>query len=188
MFATTRANKHSASYGPLTLSLSPAATPSVPLPENVEFRASKAPREVGLRLMSTVTGSTTIHKLIEEHGALLLPGLHDALSACAVQKVGFKARYVSGFAVSASHLGIRECVLCKTIWSVKKKKKKRKKKDCWLLPWKLSMWVEYYVTHVESYYHKTFEIVKHVQDLPYYQYKIIYNHFIILYLIIRFNI
>ena len=55
--------------------------------------------------MSTRPGNTTIHKLIEEEGTVLLPGVHDALSASVVQKVGFKAGYVSGFGVSASHLG-----------------------------------------------------------------------------------
>ncbi|KAJ8438287.1 LOW QUALITY PROTEIN: hypothetical protein Cgig2_003750 [Carnegiea gigantea] len=38
-------------------------------------------------------------------GTVLLPGVHDALAACVVQKVGFKAGFVSGFGVSASHLG-----------------------------------------------------------------------------------
>ena len=67
--------------------------------------ASKAPGRVGLRYMSNRPGKTTIHKLIEEEGTVLLPGVHDALAACVVQKVGFKAGFVSGFGVSASHLG-----------------------------------------------------------------------------------
>lgn len=50
-------------------------------------------------------GRTRIHRLIEEHGTVLMPGVHDALSACVAQKVGFDAAFVSGFGVSASHLG-----------------------------------------------------------------------------------
>ena len=72
---------------------------------SVAKAASKVPRGAGLRLMSTRTGNTTIHKLIEEHGTVLLPGVHDALAACVLQKVGFQAGFVSGFGVSASHLG-----------------------------------------------------------------------------------
>lgn len=60
---------------------------------------------MGLRSMSARSGKTTIHRLIEEHGTVLLPGVHDAFAACVVQKTGFKAGFVSGFGVSASHLG-----------------------------------------------------------------------------------
>lgn len=57
--------------------------------------------------MSTQSGGgqTRIHRLIEEHGTVVMPGVHDALSACVAQKVGFDAAFVSGFGVSASHLG-----------------------------------------------------------------------------------
>ena len=72
---------------------------------SVAKAASKVRTQAGVRLMSTRPGNTTIHKLIEEHGTVLLPGVHDALAACVVQKVGFQAGFVSGFGVSASHLG-----------------------------------------------------------------------------------
>lgn len=73
---------------------------------SVAKQASKiAPGAMGIRYMSTRTGQTTIHRLIEEHGTVLLPGVHDALAACVVQKTGFKAGFISGFGVSASHLG-----------------------------------------------------------------------------------
>ncbi|KAJ8426937.1 hypothetical protein Cgig2_001118 [Carnegiea gigantea] len=72
--------------------------------------ARKAARMVALgrlRSMSTQSSGrqTRIHRLIEEHGTVLMPGVHDALAACVAQKVGFDAAFVSGFGVSASHLG-----------------------------------------------------------------------------------
>lgn len=70
---------------------------------SVAKHASKATK--GIRSMSTRPGQTTIHKLIEEQGTVLLPGVHDALAACVVQRTGFKAGFISGFGVSASHLG-----------------------------------------------------------------------------------
>ncbi|KAG2436795.1 hypothetical protein HXX76_006319 [Chlamydomonas incerta] len=48
---------------------------------------------------------TTFHRLIEENGCLLLPGVYDALSAKAAYKQGIKAGFVSGYAVSATVIG-----------------------------------------------------------------------------------
>lgn len=48
---------------------------------------------------------TTVHKLIEEHGSLLVPGCYDALSAKLLQRAGHKAAFISGYAVSATLLG-----------------------------------------------------------------------------------
>ena len=43
---------------------------------------------------------TTIHKLIEQQGTLLVPGVHDALSAKALAHTGHISAFVSGYAVS----------------------------------------------------------------------------------------
>lgn len=43
---------------------------------------------------------TTIHRLIQENGALMVPGVHDALSAKALYATGHSAAFVSGYAVS----------------------------------------------------------------------------------------
>ncbi|XAR62421.1 Carboxyvinyl-carboxyphosphonate phosphorylmutase [Bertholletia excelsa] len=48
---------------------------------------------------------TRIHRLIEGEGIVLLPGCYDALSAAIVQKTGFSAGFISGYALSASLLG-----------------------------------------------------------------------------------
>ncbi|EFJ40546.1 hypothetical protein VOLCADRAFT_84447 [Volvox carteri f. nagariensis] len=48
---------------------------------------------------------TTIHRLIQENGCLMMPGVYDALSAKIAAHVGHKAFFVSGYAVSASVLG-----------------------------------------------------------------------------------
>ena len=50
-------------------------------------------------------GRTRIHRLIEEEGTVLMPGCYDALSAAIIQKSGFSAGFISGYAVSASLLG-----------------------------------------------------------------------------------
>lgn len=60
---------------------------------------------------------TTIHKLIEQNGALMVPGVHDALSAKALDATGHKAAFVSGYAVSeacavnARDAQLRPCAL-----------------------------------------------------------------------------
>jgi len=84
----------------------PAAMSSVLVAEAAR-KAARMPRLGSLRAMSTQSsgGQTRIHRLIEEHGTVVMPGVHDALSACVAQKVGFDAAFVSGFGVSASHLG-----------------------------------------------------------------------------------
>ncbi|THU58819.1 hypothetical protein C4D60_Mb03t18470 [Musa balbisiana] len=55
-----------------------------------------------------VTGprKTRMHRLIEEEGIVLMPGIYDALSAAVLQSLGFRAGFVSGYAVSASRLGM----------------------------------------------------------------------------------
>ncbi|CAL9764284.1 unnamed protein product [Musa acuminata subsp. burmannicoides] len=49
---------------------------------------------------------TRMHRLIEEEGIVLMPGIYDALSAAVLQSLGFRAGFVSGYAVSASRLGM----------------------------------------------------------------------------------
>lgn len=49
---------------------------------------------------------TTMHRLIAEHGSVLMPGVQDALSAAVVEKTGFHAAFVSGYSVSAAMLGL----------------------------------------------------------------------------------
>ena len=43
---------------------------------------------------------TTIHKLIDQKGTLLIPGVHDALSAKVLAHTGHVSAFVSGYAVS----------------------------------------------------------------------------------------
>lgn len=43
---------------------------------------------------------TTIHKLIEQQKTLLIPGVHDALSAKVLAHTGHVSAFVSGYAVS----------------------------------------------------------------------------------------
>lgn len=52
-----------------------------------------------------MTQQTRVHRLIEDQGIVLMPGCYDALSAAIVQKAGFAAGFISGYALSASLLG-----------------------------------------------------------------------------------
>lgn len=47
---------------------------------------------------------TRIHRVIEKEGAVVIPGCYDALSAAILQKTGFSAGFISGYALSASLL------------------------------------------------------------------------------------
>eukprot|EP00246_Nothoceros_aenigmaticus_P003359 TRINITY_DN14477_c0_g1_i1.p1 TRINITY_DN14477_c0_g1~~TRINITY_DN14477_c0_g1_i1.p1 ORF type:complete len:353 (-),score=66.53 TRINITY_DN14477_c0_g1_i1:307-1365(-) len=49
-------------------------------------------------------GTTRFHRLIQEKGVVLLPGCYDALSAAILEKTGFAAGFISGYAMSASLL------------------------------------------------------------------------------------
>lgn len=54
----------------------------------------------------TIQQQARIHRLIEDQGIVLMPGCYDAaLSAAIVQKSGFSAGFISGYALSASLLG-----------------------------------------------------------------------------------
>ncbi|XP_065045471.1 carboxyvinyl-carboxyphosphonate phosphorylmutase, chloroplastic-like [Musa acuminata AAA Group] len=50
-------------------------------------------------------GRTCIQRLIEEDGIVLMPGCYDALLAAIIQKSGFRAGFISGYALSASLIG-----------------------------------------------------------------------------------
>lgn len=66
------------------------------------------PSLVTVKPLSNGTGprKTRMHRLIEEDGIVLMPGIYDALSAAVLQSLGYKAGFVSGYAVSASRLGL----------------------------------------------------------------------------------
>ncbi len=48
---------------------------------------------------------TRVHRVLEDSGSLVFPGVYDALSAKIAERVGFSLAFVSGYAVSATHLG-----------------------------------------------------------------------------------
>ncbi len=48
---------------------------------------------------------TRVHKVLEDSGSIVFPGVYDALSAKIAERVGFALAFVSGYAVSATHLG-----------------------------------------------------------------------------------
>ena len=49
--------------------------------------------------------TTRIQAAIERDGIVLMPGCYDALSARILKHVGFAAGFISGYSVSAAHLG-----------------------------------------------------------------------------------
>lgn len=49
---------------------------------------------------------TTVGKLLAESDSVVFPGVYDALSALVAEKAGFNLAFVSGYGVSASHLGL----------------------------------------------------------------------------------
>ncbi|KAG6488934.1 hypothetical protein ZIOFF_050192 [Zingiber officinale] len=67
-----------------------------------------SPSVVAVKPLSNGAGprKTRMHRLIEEDGIVLMPGIYDALSAAVLQSLGYKAGFVSGYAVSASRLGL----------------------------------------------------------------------------------
>ena len=48
----------------------------------------------------------TLRQLLDHPGMILMPGCHDAMSAKICQQAGFKSAFMSGFAVSATRLGL----------------------------------------------------------------------------------
>ncbi|KAH9317400.1 hypothetical protein KI387_019169, partial [Taxus chinensis] len=58
-----------------------------------------------LSVRSSAGPKSRVEKVIEEEGIVVMPGCYDALSAAIVEKTGFRAGFVSGYAVAASLLG-----------------------------------------------------------------------------------
>src|SRR5436190_21914178 len=50
-------------------------------------------------------GSTRIHRILNEVGAIAFPGVFDTLSAKIAQRVGFPMAFVSGYSVAATAIG-----------------------------------------------------------------------------------
>lgn len=71
---------------------------------SISSRTKQNPRVVRYAY-PTVRMQSRVHRLIEEQGAVLVPGVYDALSAAIVQQTGFSAALISGYALSASILG-----------------------------------------------------------------------------------
>lgn len=74
---------------------------SLPYARPTSFRSNPRPNST----IPTARMQTRIHRLIEDQGIVLMPGCYDALSAAIVQKTGFSAGFISGYALSASLLG-----------------------------------------------------------------------------------
>jgi hypothetical protein len=49
-----------------------------------------------------ITGSTRIHRILEEVGSIAFPGVFDTLSAKLAHRAGFPMAFVSGYSVSAT--------------------------------------------------------------------------------------
>src|SRR5215468_5578478 len=48
---------------------------------------------------------TRIHRVLEESGSVVFPGVYDTLSAKLVERVGFKMTFISGYSVAATSIG-----------------------------------------------------------------------------------
>lgn len=96
--------------------------------ENVHCHACfKAPRSQTRRVIARTSvrcsgngasKQTTIHKLVAQKKTLLIPGVHDALSAKVLAHTGHVSAFVSGYAVSharshAQTLCQSRCILCR---------------------------------------------------------------------------
>jgi 2-methylisocitrate lyase-like PEP mutase family enzyme len=53
-----------------------------------------------------VTSTDRLRQLLQRPGILTMPGCHDAISARLIEEAGFEIGFMSGFAVSASRLGM----------------------------------------------------------------------------------
>jgi 2-methylisocitrate lyase-like PEP mutase family enzyme len=53
-----------------------------------------------------VTAADRLRELLRRPGILVMPGCHDAMSARLIEQAGFEIGFMSGFAVSASRLGM----------------------------------------------------------------------------------
>lgn len=48
---------------------------------------------------------TRVQRILDDHGALVFPGVYDTLSAKIAQRAGFPLAFISGYAVSATLIG-----------------------------------------------------------------------------------
>src|SRR5688500_20354896 len=55
-----------------------------------------------------MTPAQHLRARLEAPGILVMPGCHDAMSARLIEEAGFEIGFMSGFAVSASRLGMRD--------------------------------------------------------------------------------
>src|SRR3954452_15360823 len=53
-----------------------------------------------------MSNTAKLKALLQRPGLLLMPGCHDAISARLVEEAGFELAFMSGFAVSATRLGM----------------------------------------------------------------------------------
>jgi 2-methylisocitrate lyase-like PEP mutase family enzyme len=53
-----------------------------------------------------MTMRARLQALLDRPGLLTMPGCHDAMSARLIEEAGFELGFMSGFAVSASRLGM----------------------------------------------------------------------------------
>lgn len=49
--------------------------------------------------------ATRIHKVLENAGSVVFPGVYDTLSAKIVERIGFKMSFISGYSVAATAIG-----------------------------------------------------------------------------------
>jgi 2-methylisocitrate lyase-like PEP mutase family enzyme len=55
---------------------------------------------------TTASAAQRLRHLLQQPGILIMPGCHDAMSARLIEEAGFSVGFMSGFAVSASRLGM----------------------------------------------------------------------------------
>jgi carboxyvinyl-carboxyphosphonate phosphorylmutase len=53
-----------------------------------------------------MTPQTRVHRILEKDGALIFPGVYDALGAKLVEQAGFPLTFISGYSVAATQLGL----------------------------------------------------------------------------------
>ncbi len=57
-------------------------------------------------LNKNLSAAEKLRRLLKQPGLLVMPGCHDAISAKLCESMGFPSAFMSGFAVSASRLGV----------------------------------------------------------------------------------
>jgi 2-methylisocitrate lyase-like PEP mutase family enzyme len=48
---------------------------------------------------------TRVHKILEQHGSIVFPGVYDTLSARLAERTGFPMAFISGYSVAATAIG-----------------------------------------------------------------------------------